>query len=614
MFVVAEIQEWWTFFRVLFSNLFKKKSLTCCHHQHMSDDSDDSDVASTQGSPSTSQSSRKTRNARTTSASSPMLRQRKQPAATILKSKSAMLRAPKPGAILRSQLSHLDDVHWRIISQFPRPADLPLPITLDSDSSGAVLRDSDEHNPEDQRREETTPSRARTGMMDQLSSEAQEERQREGGSLSPSTASMRSPTSPLSRYPPSSPQFGRTRDFDDAGNGGGNLRQSNSLASGLTKLRRGANRLRILSEVGSPTLASKSVIGSTEVPAYDNANKEVKAIQTGRKFAHIMQRRASRLKMLQDFEKEKRKGAAVRAAWAEDMEQRRSDDAAKAAEEGKVKTPLERLRSVVKNNREGLKLVRKVDMLSKAAKVEEGRHKQELEQLKHELTHELENVGEEREVLVQQLKEAKNAPVEMRRQMEQKLHQVQEKLQEKQRELENQRDQVHKELVGVHEAEKKNIVERHKMELEAMHASLDSKQKELEIQNLTKEELAVKVEKLKQQKAEVENFLEAQKEAALASQGEQMANGHLRELQDVEDRLARREKEMQEERDRLETKIDQLQNSSELEKIELRDQLMRMQDQLLENEADLRSHKQVSTAKCGDFTTLVLHPPRRCRC
>ena len=187
-------------------------------------------------------------------------------------------------------------------------------------------------------------------------------------------------------------------------------------------------------------------------------------------------------------------------------------------------------------------------------------------------------------------------------------------LRTKQRELENQRDQVHKELVGVHEAEKKNIVERHKTELEAMHASLDSKQKELEIQNLTKEELAVKVEKLKQQRAEVENFLEAQKEAALASQGEQMAKGHLRELHDAEDRLARREKEMQEERDRLETKIDQLQNSSELEKIELRDQLMRMQDQLLENEADLRSHKQVSAAKCDDSTTLVLHPPRCCRC
>jgi hypothetical protein len=125
-----------------------------------------------------------------------------------------------------------------------------------------------------------------------------------------------------------------------------------------------------------------------------------------------------------------------------------------------------------------------------------------------------------------------------------------------------------------------------------MHQALNAKEKELEQQNLTKEEMTSKIQLLGKQRKEVEQFLEAQKSAALAAQGEQMAKEHLKELHGAEERLALREKQMQQERNKLELKLNELKDSNDQEKGQLRDQLVKMQDQLRQNEADLRSHKQ----------------------
>ena len=45
----------------------------------------------------------------------------------------------------------------------------------------------------------------------------------------------------------------------------------------------------------------------------------------GRRFARIMQKRASRLKMLTELEREKRKGETIKAAWKEDRRRQQED-------------------------------------------------------------------------------------------------------------------------------------------------------------------------------------------------------------------------------------------------------------------------------------------------
>jgi len=382
------------------------------------------------------------------------------------------------------------------------------------------------------------------------------------------------------------------------------MSRSNSLATGLTKLRRGSTKLRILGTAyekdtnGSP-LSSINNTGNRVVRPETAYGEENTPKNDGRRFARIMHRRASRLKMLQELEREKRKGETLKAAWTEQNKLQREKSTQKAAESAlqqnvlnRVKTPLERLRSHVRNNKNALQLAKKVDMMEEASKAEEERHRAELEGFKEDITEELTLLRDEKDELAQKLLEAENAPAEVRRQMTEELRVTRVKLAEKQMELEKQRAEVHKELVQIHELEKQKIVAKHTQELEAMHQALDNKERELSAQNLTRQELTTKVDNLNSQRNEIEKYLETQKEAALASQGQQMAKEHLKELHTAEARLTQREYEMQMERDRLEAKLSRMQDSSEGEKVALRRQLERMQEQLLQNEADLRSHKQ----------------------
>jgi hypothetical protein len=204
----------------------------------MSDDSDDgSDVSSLKNSPSPPQSSRKAR----VSASSPMLRRKKQLQTTSKpkRSASAMLRAPKPGTILRSQLAHLDDIRWRVLSKFPRPVDLPL-----NNGTGVML---------DENGQPMTPSAGRNGgstngiEQNDLGTSVPRtpmrsiQSQLNSAEMKSHTNDNMDPGSSSNRYPPSSPQLGQNQKQPS-----GVLKRSSSLASGLAKLKRGTTKLRIL--------------------------------------------------------------------------------------------------------------------------------------------------------------------------------------------------------------------------------------------------------------------------------------------------------------------------------------------------------------------------------
>ena len=575
-----------------------------------------SDEDSDMGSPSPPQSARKSRY-NTQAMSSPMLRHRtNMPLSPRLNKRaaSAILRAPKPGTILRSQLSHLDDIRFRVLTKFPRPTDLPLPLSSNSSNVSLNGNINLSNNPTVPG---TPPSNSNNNSNQNLPNNYGESNpQHSQNAASPS--SMASPlNSPTARYSPSSPQLDRHNRINSNSNSNdGNsslsnrenvISRSNSLASGLTKLKRGSTKLRMMGTVSespkSPSSSSSNTSSTTNNTTHTTntttgqpeTKDENSQKNDGRRFARIMQKRASRLKMLTELEREKRKGETIKAAWKEDR--RRQQEDTEQQTKGKsllnrIKTPLERLRGVVKNNKTALQLSKKVDMMDEASKAEEERHRAELEGFKSDLNIELSSLRTERDQLAQKLLKAENAPAEVKRQMTEELRKIKMKLIEKQKELERQRDEVHRELSQMHAAEKQKIVTKHTEELEAMHQALDIKEKELIAQkNLTQDELASKVNELQKQKKEVEQYLEAQKDAALAAQGQQMSKEHLQELHAAEARLAQREQEMQMERDRLEAKLLIMQDSNETEKIELKKQLERMQDQLLQNEADLRSHK-----------------------
>ncbi len=316
-------------------------------------------------------------------------------------------------------------------------------------------------------------------------------------------------------------------------------------------------------------------------------------------FTDIMQRRNHQLKLLAELEREKQRGAVIREAWkgekAERLAKQRGDQARRAKQAAQTKTPLGKLKAMIERNRGGLRLIKKFDTLEESARSAAENHRNELEALQGSLRSELDAVVGERESLARQLVDAKNAPEEIRRQMEERLSKLQQELRQRENELQTQRIDVERELHATHEEEREKIAMEHQKELTAMAAALAEKQSAMlqKQAELGRDEVQRRVQELELQRSEVERQLQRQKESDLAAQKAAMTQAHLAELETAKAQIAERELEVRAERDRLKNQLEAThaaQGKSDAEKRELESQLKSMEEQLHQNEAKLRAH------------------------
>jgi hypothetical protein len=545
---------------------------------------DDSDGAASSSTAGSDDDSDQDDAAPLRSMSSPTVRSPRMNAASIMRpASSSMLRQPPAGAILRSQLAHLDDVRSRLLGLYPRPHP-PLKHPSGSTAEGAASPFSS--------------SSSFDGAPPTAASMASSV-----GSAAPS------PSQPLlSTHPPavspSSPELHKRRSMSPswgsgAPTGGGG---STSLVD-LKKLRRGSSKLHMLSMMGGgrdnrPRRKSSSSVsigpGDESLPPVPE-----QALPQRANFADIMHRRNHQLKLLSELEKEKKRGAVVRDAWkfekSERLAKQREDEARHAEQVAKTKTPLGKLKAMIDRNRGGMRLIKKFDTLEASARADAERHRNELEALKGSLQGELDGVVGERESLAQKLQEAENAPDEIRRQMQERLSRVQQELLQREKEIQTQRSVVERELHATYEEERKKIAMEHQNELTAMAAALAEKQSAMVLKHaeLGRDNVQRHVQELELQRAQVERQLQQQKESELAAQKAAMTQAHLKELEDAKAQIAERELEVRTERDRLERQLETTrtaQGKSDAEKRELEGQLRSMQEQLQQNEADLRAH------------------------
>ena len=203
----------------------------------------------------------------------------------------------------------------------------------------------------------------------------------------------------------------------------------------------------------------------------------------------------------------------------------------------------------------------------------------------------------EKEDLAQKLQEAKTAPDEIRREMEEKLSDVEKEVLKREKDLRTQRAEVERELKATYEIERNKMVKAHQKELTDMAAALAEKQAAMILKQaeLGRDEVQRRVQELESKRSEVERELQQQRETDLASQKSAMTLAHMKELEEVKAHIAARELEVRAERQRLEEQLEitrMAQGKSEVEKNALETKLQSMRENLEQNAADLRAHEE----------------------
>ena len=222
--------------------------------------------------------------------SSPTVRSPRMNAATMMRpASSSMLRQPPAGAILRSQLAHLDDVRQRLLGLYPRRSP---PLKLPEESF-----DNENANAQS--------SRIKRVASDRQSAAASVVGSAGSNAPSPDQPSLK--TRPL-MVSPSSPELYKQKLIPSSSSRPASptisSRSSTNLVD-LNKLRRGSSKLQVLSKINVSNKTLRKKGESTNMEAVPEKSPRVT-------FADIMRRRNHQLKLISQLEKEKQRGAVIR--------------------------------------------------------------------------------------------------------------------------------------------------------------------------------------------------------------------------------------------------------------------------------------------------------------